>query len=216
MVTRRTRNYKEKKPMTTFGQFILPLTVIMAVALLFFSVKLFFFNANDPDDIVLPANDSSKSGAFRTVPAEDKQEPALPARTAEKRVDIKPAQPAAATDKETQKAGTAKSPSAGQANPVAAVKETTAGAEKTQPAPIKEGPRWDVQIGAFTSKDNALQLMEKARGQGHSVYLSEEKRDGSIFYKVRVRSPGSGRDEAAALSKKLESEGYPIFLVEVR
>ncbi len=35
MVTRRTRNYKEKKPMATFGQFILPLTVIMAVALLF-------------------------------------------------------------------------------------------------------------------------------------------------------------------------------------
>lgn len=43
MVTRRTRTYKERKPITAFGRMILPLAAIMALALLYLSVKLFFF-----------------------------------------------------------------------------------------------------------------------------------------------------------------------------
>lgn len=39
----RARDYKERKPITAFGQVILPLTMIMALALLYLSVKLFFF-----------------------------------------------------------------------------------------------------------------------------------------------------------------------------
>lgn len=54
MVKRSTRNYKEKKHFITFGQFILPLAVIMALALLFFSVKLFFL---PPSDIQVIASD---------------------------------------------------------------------------------------------------------------------------------------------------------------
>ena len=81
MVTRRTRNYKEKKPMTTFGQFILPLTVIMALALLFFSVKLFFFNTDGTDEITVPREETVKQAPADPVPAERPAEitPAAPA-----------------------------------------------------------------------------------------------------------------------------------------
>ena len=48
------------------------------------------------------------------------------------------------------------------------------------------------------------------------MYLVEEKKNGAPFYKVRVKNPKTGRDDAVALSKVLEKEGYPYFLVEIK
>ena len=214
MVTRRTRNYKEKKPMTTFGQFILPLTVIMAVALLFFSVKLFFFNSNETEDIIFTQEETVKPAPTNPVPDEKPAE--IPSGTqAVKKVEIKPAQPVDGKTEGIRKESTAAAAKA-PAKPSAAVKETAVKAETPKQTTAKAVPRWDIQIGAFSSKENALQLVEKAKTQGHATYLVEEKKDGAPFYKVRVKNPKMDRDEAVALSKILEKEGYPYFLVEIK
>lgn len=215
MVTRRTRNYKEKKPMATFGQFILPLTVIMAVALLFFSVKLFFFNPNGSDDIVFGKQEPVIQGSVQPKPEVKvaNQDPAGPASG--KKVEIIPAQPVDVKKEELQKNPPADTVSAKTtAKPAAAAKETTQQSQKVQPAAV-QAPRWDVQIGAFSSKENALQLIEKVKEKGYTAYLTEGNDQGTPFYKVRVKNPKTGKDEAEALSKKLEKDGYPFFLVEI-
>ena len=216
MVTRRTRNYKEKKPMTTFGQFILPLTVIMAVALLFFSVKLFFFNSNDADDILFNEKETAKQESILPAPAVNApaQDPVDPA--VKKKVEIKPAQPVDVKKEDPQKKASAETAQIkATAKPAGSSKETSTQNEKVQTASVKE-PRWDVQIGAFASKENALQLIQDVKSKGYTAYLTEGKKDGAPFYKVRVKNPKTGREEAEILSKKLEKDGYPFFLVEIK
>ena len=45
MVTRRTRNFKEKSTASNIlGRLIMPVAVVMALALFYFSIKLFFFS----------------------------------------------------------------------------------------------------------------------------------------------------------------------------
>ncbi|HAJ93369.1 MAG TPA: hypothetical protein DCM41_00595 [Synergistaceae bacterium] len=211
MVTRRTRNYKEKKTMATFGQFILPLTVIMAVALLFFSVKLFFFNSNETDDIVFNEQESVQPAQEEKVAVQDPVDPA-----GQKKVSIKPAQPVDVKKEEQQKkVSTETTQVKATAKPAVSAKETTAQNEKVQAAAVKE-PRWDVQIGAFASKENALRLIQDVKAKGYAAYLTEDKKDGAPFYKVRVKNPETGREEGAVLSKKLEKDGYPFFLVEIK
>ena len=101
------------------------------------------------------------------------------------------------------------------AKPAAPAKETTVQNEKVQAVTVKQ-PRWDVQIGAFASKENALQLMQDVKAKGYTAYLTEDKKDGAPFYKVRVKNPEIGREEGLVLSKKLEKDGYPFFLVEIK
>lgn len=217
MVTRKTRNYRDRKTMTTFGQYILPLTVIMAVALLFFSVKLFFFNSNNMDDIVLNERDASKNETVLKA-YEEKVVESIPDPSEKQKVNVKPAQPVnikKEAPKKENKVTVTPTPKAPVKSSETA-KETDVKVENPQATSVTKAARWDIQIGAFTSKENALQLIEKTKAKGYSVYLSEEKKDGSPIYRVRVKNPKTGREEAVGLSNKLEAEGYPIFLVEIK
>ena len=217
MVTRRTRNYKEKKPMTTFGQFILPLTVIMAVALLFFSVKLFFFDSDQTGDIVFTNEESVRQGQLPAVPPQKQEEPPAAGSAEEFKREVKLAQPVGGQNEGTQKTGTAAGGAKATAKPSSAVIKITE--DKTEVplrTAVKTAHRWDVQIGAFSSKDNAVQLIEKVRADGYATYLVEEKKEGAPFYKVRIKNPKTGKDDAVVLSKILEKEGYPIFIVEIK
>ena len=49
MLNRNARATKANRPMTAFGRFILPLAAVMAIALFFFSAKLFFLTSNERD-----------------------------------------------------------------------------------------------------------------------------------------------------------------------
>ncbi len=220
MTMRRTRNYKEKRPMATFGQFILPLTVIMAIALLFFSVKLFFFN---PNDITPPKEDPLASEQKAQIDVAPK--PAK--KTAKATVNTVAAHPVEYTKTQAAAVEPVKT------KPVVKepVKTQTVVKEpvKTQPAvnePVKTVPnvkepqktagiRWDVQIGGFASKDNALQLLKNASAKGHDVYISESDFDEKPFYRVRVKGEKS-REDTQKLSAKLQEEGFPVFVVEIK
>ncbi len=220
MVTRRTRNFKEKSTASNIlGRLIMPVAVVMALALFYFSIKLFFFSppreeqhplpstVNPPEvtepyeggddygDELPPIDDMDDTSTItpETPPAEQKPEPAETVKPAEK--------PKPAVTKPVQKP-------AEKPKPKPAVTQ--------QPKPSQSsGPRWDVQIGGFRARSGAELTVKQAREKGYSAYVVDEKLDGQPFYKVRVRGHAD-KNEARALSQKLAAAGFPVYVVSVK
>ena len=220
MVTRRTRNFKEKSTASNIlGRLIMPVAVVMALALFYFSIKLFFFSppreeqhplpstvnppavtepyegGDDYGDELPPIDDMDDTSTItpETPPAEQKPEPAETVKPAEK--------PKPAVTKPVQKP-------AEKPKPKPAVTQ--------QPKPAQSsGPRWDVQIGGFRARSGAELTVKQAREKGYSAYVVDEKLDGQPFYKVRVRGHAY-KNEARALSQKLAAAGFPVYVVSVK
>lgn len=220
MVTRRTRNFKEKSTASNIlGRLIMPVAVIMALALFYFSIKLFFFSppreeqhplpstvnppavtepyegGDDYGDELPPIDDMDDTSTItpETPPAGQKPEPAETVKPAEK--------PKPAVTKPVQKP-------AEKPKPKPAVTQ--------QPKPAQSsGPRWDVQIGGFRARSGAELTVKQAREKGYSAYVVDEKLDGQPFYKVRVRGHAD-KNEARALSQKLAAAGFPVYVVSVK
>lgn len=220
MVTRRTRNFKEKSTASNIlGRLIMPVAVVMALALFYFSIKLFFFSppreeqhplpstvnppavtepyegGDDYGDELPPIDDMDDTSTItpETPPAEQKPEPAETVKPAEK--------PKPAVTKPVQKP-------AEKPKPKSAVTQ--------QPKPSQSsGPRWDVQIGGFRARSGAELTVKQAREKGYSAYVVDEKLDGQPFYKVRVRGHAD-KNEARALSQKLAAAGFPVYVVSVK
>ena len=217
MVTRRTRNFKDKSTASNIlGRLIMPLAVVMALALFYFSIKLFFFSPprederplpstvnppvasepNEPDDGYgdeLPPLDMEEPSTItpETPPVEEKPEPVQSAKPAEK--------PKPAVTKPVQKP---------EPKPKPAVTQPSKPAQSS-------GPRWDVQIGGFRARSGAELTVKQAREKGYSAYVVDEKLDGQPFYKVRVRGHKEKKD-AQALSQKLAAAGFPVYVVSVK
>lgn len=220
MVTRRTRNFKEKSTASNIlGRLIMPVAVVMALALFYFSIKLFFFSPPREEQHPLPSTvnppavtepyeggdyygdelppiddmDDTSTITPETPPAEQKPEPAETVKPAEK--------PKPAVTKPVQKP-------AEKPKPKPAVTQ--------QPKPAQSsGPRWDVQIGGFRARSGAELTVKQAREKGYSAYVVDEKLDGQPFYKVRVRGHAD-KNEARALSQKLAAAGFPVYVVSVK
>lgn len=220
MVTRRTRNFKEKSTASNIlGRLIMPVAVVMALALFYFSIKLFFFSppreeqhplpstvnppavtepyegGDDYGDELPPIDDMDDTSTItpETPPAEQKPEPAETVKPAEK--------PKPAVTKPVPKP-------AEKPKPKPAVTQ--------QPKPAQSsGPRWDVQIGGFRARSGAELTVKQAREKGYSAYVVDEKLDGQPFYKVRVRGHAD-KNEARALSQKLAAAGFPVYVVSVK
>lgn len=220
MVTRRTRNFKEKSTASNIlGRLIMPVAVVMALALFYFSIKLFFFSppreeqhplpstvnppavtepyegGDDYGDELPPIDDMDDTSTItpETPPAGQKPEPAETVKPAEK--------PKPAVTKPVQKP-------AEKPKPKPAVTQ--------QPKPSQSsGPRWDVQIGGFRARSGAELTVKQAREKGYSAYVVDEKLDGKPFYKVRVRGHAD-KNEARALSQKLAAAGFPVYVVSVK
>lgn len=235
MVSRRSRSYKDKGYMAAFGQFMLPLAVVMAIALLYFSMKLFFLPTSGTDrrgslnsavvsaDVTPPAPPAASTTAGPATPAT--QTPATPATSAQ-------TSGAASGNKPAIVAGPVGSSGQSQAKPP--TKPTTTAAttpantapskpaaaagtsQSTKPVSAAASPsqRYDVQIGAFTTRENAQQLLQKARGQGHDVYINEAVHNGAPYFRVRVKGPAQ-KTEAQTLSAKLQEQGYPVYTVPI-
>ena len=219
----RSRDYKEKKGLTLFGRLILPFTLILALALLYFSIKLFLA----PEKAGLRAHQQ----AAETVASADSvlssgdqaEEPAASADaqngsgTGKQTGSVKA--PAAAAAK-SQPGSAAQNKNSVQAKPqtktVSAGQKKDNSAKAVSPAPAGNTakPRWDVQIGVFAAKSGAELTAKQARNAGYSSYITETVLDGKTHYRVRVR--GSA-DKAASseLSKRLEKAGFPIYLVYI-
>lgn len=84
-------------------------------------------------------------------------------------------------------------------------------AEAPDPPPVKPAavPKtgWVVQLGSFSSKQNAQRLADEVNGRGFSVFVMPLDRSGKKLYRVRV-GPRDTREQAAELAGRLAKVGY--------
>lgn len=215
MVTRRSRNFKEKSTASNIlGRLIMPVAVIMALALFYFSIKLFFFSP-PREGGRLPSVPETPSVAEPYVPDDDYGDE-LPPVDMDEPVTITPDAPQRPKPEPAQPEASAEKPKPVVSKPVQKPAEKPKPAVTQQPKPAQSsGPRWDVQIGGFRARSGAELTVKQARAKGYSAYVVDEKLDGQPFYKVRVRGHKDKKD-AQALSQKLAAAGFPVYVVSVK
>ena len=81
------------------------------------------------------------------------------------------------------------------------------------PAPIEEGGRWCVQIGAFTDTDQATKLKEKLARRYHTAKVQQFAGPTGEWLRIRVAEDDKRRAEQLA-SETRTSEGA-VFLVRL-
>jgi cell division septation protein DedD len=64
------------------------------------------------------------------------------------------------------------------------------------PAPPRSAGTWTVQLGTFSSRDNAARLVSGLKSHGFSAVMSEVTKNGHKLFRVRI---GTERDRAGAL-----------------
>ena len=220
MVTRRTRNFKEKSTASNIlGRLIMPVAVVMALALFYFSIKLFFFSPPREEQHPLPSTVNPPAVTEPYEGGDDYGDELPPIDDMDDTSTITPETPL--TEQKPEPAETVKP--AEKPKP-AATKPVQKPAEKPKPKPSvtqqpkpsqSSGPRWDVQIGGFRARSGAELTVKQAREKGYSAYVVDEKLDGQPFYKVRVRGHAD-KNEARALSQKLAAAGFPVYVVSVK
>ncbi len=83
--------------------------------------------------------------------------------------------------------------------------QTARAAEAPSPASDSPAAGWDVQVGSFSSSENADRLAASLREKGYTVYVSPHRAQGRVLHRVRV-GPERERDSAQALAERLQRE----------
>ena len=227
MVTRRTRNFKEKSTASNIlGRLIMPVAVVMALALFYFSIKLFFFSPPREEQHPLPSTVNPPAVTEPYEGGDDYGDELPPIDDMDDTSTITPdtstitpeTPPAEQKPEPAETVKPAEKPKPAVTKPVQkpAEKPKPKPAVTQQPKPAQSsGPRWDVQIGGFRARSGAELTVKQAREKGYSAYVVDEKLDGQPFYKVRVRGHAD-KNEARALSQKLAAAGFPVYVVSVK
>jgi DedD protein len=66
---------------------------------------------------------------------------------------------------------------------------------------------WAVQLGSFSSQENAERLAADLRKQGYAAFLSQLQTDSGSLHRVRI-GPQKDRDSAASVATKLGTAGH--------
>ena len=132
----------------------------------------------------------------RIIPLDPPETPLVEAQRA-KKVPIEPAE----TDADDS-AGTAPSPADGaQFQGAAAPSESQPAAAAGQ----SELTAWAVQLGSFSSAQNAVALRDRLRKKGYTAFVEKGRAHGSEITRVFV-GPELARDQADKIVKKLYAE----------
>ncbi len=90
-----------------------------------------------------------------------------------------------------------------------------------KPAPSQSRPEaappagsWAVQVGSFSSGDNAKRLRSKLNAAGYATFQVQLVANGKTMHRVRV-GPVKDRAAAEALAARLGKAGYPGRVVQV-
>jgi DedD protein len=68
---------------------------------------------------------------------------------------------------------------------------------------------WAVQLGSFSSQENAERLAAELRKQGHAAFLSQVTTANGQLHRVRV-GPQADRAAADAVAEQLRREGHDV------
>jgi DedD protein len=66
---------------------------------------------------------------------------------------------------------------------------------------------WAVQLGSFSSKENAEKLAGSLRDQGYAAFLSQLQSNGNELHRVRI-GPQKDRQSAEAVAAQLAKNGH--------
>ena len=83
--------------------------------------------------------------------------------------------------------------------------------EKTKPEPAPGD--FSVQVGVFSSKENATNLATELLKKGFGAYAEDTEIEGKASYRVRV-GKSSTQQEAVELEKQLQQQGYPTKICQ--
>jgi DedD protein len=70
-----------------------------------------------------------------------------------------------------------------------------------------EAPAWAVQLGAFSNRAKAEQLVAELRKRGYAAFVLEYRATGQVLYRVRV-GPEQDRERAAEIAARLAKDGF--------
>ena len=93
------------------------------------------------------------------------------------------------------------------------VAEAPASETKSSPPPAVQAPApdkpggWAVQVGSFSSEDNAARLSKQLRNSGYDVFVSTVVAGGKTMHRVRV-GPVPDKDDAQILADRLKAGGH--------
>ena len=82
--------------------------------------------------------------------------------------------------------------------------------EPTQPpsaAAPPQAPAWAVQLGAFSNRAKAEQLVAELRRRRYSAFVLEYRATGQVLYRVRV-GPEQDRERAEEIAARLSKDGF--------
>lgn len=237
--SRRSRNYKEKRPMLAFGQIVLPIAALIAVGLLFVGIKLFFLTppdrggveviaqAENPQALPLEGDDPGEEPNNTTPVNDEATQQEQKSQPKEKIIlagPVDPGRPTSSTTKSEVKPADTKPQTAKPttnttantqqtvkpaAKPTAAV-QTSTKQPQTAATQTTAAAKWVVQIGAFSKEEGAKTLADQAKKEGYSTSISTtNSSSGTKFYRVRVNA-GDTREKADKLAVELEKKGYPV------
>lgn len=166
--SRRSRNYKEKRPMLAFGQIILPIAALIAVGLLFVGIKLFFLTPPDRGGVEVVAGaepvreannleEKSTDVASAVVPVKSEEKKPQPKQNVVLAGPVDPTKPAKKESKPAATKPSAVKPSA----PAAAKPASTAGSTKSEkPAQVAVKPNTKIETKP-TAKPTSTQTTKK-------------------------------------------------------
>ena len=103
-----------------------------------------------------------------------------------------------------------------------------ASSEPTSPTPVSRAPApaspapasapaagdWAVQVGSFSSEDNARRLQSRLNSAGFETFQARLVTDSGTMHRVRV-GPVDDRPAAESLAARLGKAGYPGRVVQV-
>jgi cell division protein FtsN len=202
---RRDKRYREQRLMFAFGQIMLPLVGIVAVAILILGIKMFFLppksgdtsrpavKQEEPVSASVPKQNSVPSSSAAKEAPKGKVVMAVPvgkAPATEQGVSPSKAEPPTPSNIATSKTTSAVAPPA-----TSAVKET----------------KWCVQVGSFTERARAESVMRSLKEKGYNGLIAQVEVSGKTYFRVRVPA-GNSREEANALENKLKGDGFPTLV----
>ncbi len=139
------------------------------------------------------------------TPAQEEQvlvpEPELPEADAP---DAEAQQPAPAPPAPAAESRAAKPPASAPAAP-----PSQAAAVRVQPVarPSGAGTAWAVQLGAFSNRSKAEQLVADLQKRRYAAFILEYRASGQVLYRVRV-GPEQDRARATEIAGRLAKDGY--------
>lgn len=196
---------------------------IILVAAVVIVVPVFLDGPNDPNEIVsesisLPGQ-APGNGSRTVVLNRDRTEPVpQPAAQEPARVAMAETEAPAETGKVAANAGSGEAAKTNeprarpvetdrQAEPEPPVQQKEQAAVRAAPAVRSSTGMWAVQLGSFSSQENAERLAADLRKQGFAAFLSDVTTANGRLHRVRV-GPQKDRPSAEAMAERLDRAGH--------